>query len=161
MNARIIIESRSQADRDAAVTYFNQGYTKVKLGRYTATTGDYDQTMRLDLGYTLGLREVKTVPKTIGLGPVGVGFQPDPSCRQVQKTQELMRVFVIASGHAPPPLEPADAPFHGVARLVLFQGVGLGVRAPLPGRNDGLGTPLRQSRAEGVAVISTLCFEAS
>ena len=40
-----------------------------------------------------------------------------------------------------------------MARLVRFRGVGLGVRAPLPGRNDGLGAPLRPPRAEGVAVI--------
>ena len=77
-------------------------------------------------------------------------MQPNPSLGQVRKTQEPMRVWAIAGGHAVPALEPAAAPSDGVARLVRFQIVGLGVRAPLPGRNDGLGAP---PRAEGVAVI--------
>ena len=37
-----------------------------------------------------------------------------------------MRVQVIARGHAPPALEPAEAPFHGVARRVPFRVVRLG-----------------------------------
>ena len=64
-----------------------------------------------------------------------------------------MSVFVVAGGHAPPPLEPAEAPFHGLARLVSFRVVGLGIRAPLPGRNDGLDALLLQPRAEGITVI--------
>ena len=71
-----------------------------------------------------------------------------------------MGVFVIAGGHAAPLFEPADAPFDGVARLVPFRVVGLGVRAPLPGRNDGLGAPLRQPRAEAVAVIGPVGHQA-
>ncbi len=58
-----------------------------------------------------------------------------------------------ACGHAPPPLEPAEAPFNGIARLVPFGVVGPGVRAPLPGGNDGLDALLLQPGAEGVAVI--------
>ena len=50
------------------------------------------------------------------LGRVGLGFQPDPSCCQVQETQEPLLVFVVAGGHAAPLFEPADAPFHGLAR---------------------------------------------
>ena len=65
-----------------------------------------------------------------------------------------MRVFVIAGGYAAPVFEPADAPFHGVARLVPFRVVvGLRIRAPLSGRNNGLGAPLHSPRAEGIAVI--------
>lgn len=41
-------------------------------------------------------------------------------------------------GHAPPAFEPAGAPFHGVARLLSFRVVGLGVRAPGSGGHDGL-----------------------
>ena len=62
-----------------------------------------------------------------------------------------MGVFVVAGGHASPPLEPAEAAFHRVARRVRLRGVGLGVRAPLPGRNDGLGAPLCQPRVEGAS----------
>ena len=51
------------------------------------------------------------------------------------------------------PLEPAEAPCHGLARRVPFRGAGLGVRAPLPGRNDGLEAPRRPPGAEGVAVL--------
>ena len=58
-----------------------------------------------------------------------------------------MGVWGVASGHAPPPLEPAEAPCHGLARRVPFRGAGLGVRAPLPGRNEGLKAPgTRQAR---------------
>ena len=63
-------------------------------------------------------------------GRVEVEFQPDPGPGQVQKTQETMGVFVVAGGHAPPLLEPAEALFHGIARLVSFRVVGLGIRAP-------------------------------
>ena len=52
-----------------------------------------------------------------------------------------------------PAFEPTEAPFHGVARRVPFLVVGLGVRAPVSGRNDGFDAPLRPPRAEGVAVI--------
>ena len=65
----------------------------------------------------------------------------------------MMYVFIVASGHAPPPFEPADAPFHGVARLVPFRFVRLGVQASVPGRKDGFDAPLREPGAEGVAVI--------
>ena len=64
-----------------------------------------------------------------------------------------MRVFVVAGGHAVPWFEPADAPFYGLARLVPFRVVGLGVQAPAPGRNDGFNVPLRPPVAEAVAVI--------
>ena len=37
-------------------------------------------------------------------------FQPDPSRRQVRKTQALLRVGGIARGHAPPAWELAEAP---------------------------------------------------
>ena len=87
------------------------------------------------------------------LSRVEVGFQPDPGPGQVQKTQETMGVFVIAGGHTAPLFEPAEAPFDGVTRLVPFRVVRLGVRAPLPGRNDGLGAPLRPPRAEVVAIL--------
>ncbi len=46
--------------------------------------------------------------------------------------QEPSRVFIIAA----PAFESAEAPFHGVARRVPFRVVGL--RAPGPGRKDGL-----------------------
>ena len=42
--------------------------------------------------------------------------------------------------------------FHGL-RADTILGRGLGMRAPGPGRNDGLNTPPRQLGAEGVAVI--------
>ena len=87
------------------------------------------------------------------LGRVGLGFQPEPSRHQVQKTQEPLRVFVVASGHAAPLFESADAPFHGLTRLVPFRVVGLGVQASAPGRKDGLDVPWRQPGAEAVVVI--------
>ena len=59
--------------------------------------------------------------------------------------------MVIAGGHAAPWFEPAEAPFDGVARRVPFRVAGPGVRAPLPGRKDGLGAPWRPPRAEAVA----------
>ena len=46
--------------------------------------------------------------------------------------------------------EPA---LHGVARLVPFRVVGLGVRAPVLGRNDYLDALPRELGAEGVAAI--------
>ena len=64
-----------------------------------------------------------------------------------------MCVFVVVGGHAPPVLEPAEAPFHSVARLVSFRGVGLGVQTPVPGRKDGLDALLFQPSAESVAVV--------
>ena len=91
----------------------------------------------------------------IQLGRVELGFQPDPSPCQVQKTQATMRVFVVAGGHAAPPLEPAEALFHSVARVV-----GRGIRAPVPGRNDGLNALLLQPRAEGVAVLGPVSDQA-
>lgn len=48
-----------------------------------------------------------------------------------------MRVLV------PTALEPTGALFRGVACLVPFRVVELGVRAPGPGRNDSLNGPLR------------------
>ena len=71
-----------------------------------------------------------------------------------------MRVWVLAGGHAAPALEPAEAPFNDIARLVPFRVVGLGVRTPLPGRNDGLGVPLRPPRAEAVAVLGSVGHQA-
>ena len=65
---------------------------------------------------------------SFGLGSVDLFLHPDPGPGQVQKTQETMCIFVVAGSHAAPVLEPADAPFHGVARLVPFRGVGLGFR---------------------------------
>ena len=50
-------------------------------------------------------------------------------------------------------LSQAEVPFHGLARLVSFRVVGLGVHAPLPGRNNGLDALLLPLGAEGVAVI--------
>ena len=67
-----------------------------------------------------------------------------------------MCAFVVASGHAPPVLEPGDAPFHHVARLVLFRVMGLGVQTPVPGRNDGLNAPLRQPSTEGITIIGPI-----
>ena len=90
------------------------------------------------------------------LGSVEMGFQPDPGRRQVQKIHTIIRVFVVAGRQVPPPLEPADAPFHGVAHRVPFRIVGLGVRAPGSVRNDGLNTPPRPPGAEGVAVIDPI-----
>ena len=58
------------------------------------------------------------------------------------------------------PLEPAEAPFHGVARQVPFRVAGLGVRAPLPGRNDGLDALLLPPRAEGGAVLGPVGAQA-
>ena len=55
-----------------------------------------------------------------------MGFQSDPSCRQVQKTQATRHLFAIAGGHAPPPLEPTEAPFSSVARQVPFRVAGRG-----------------------------------
>ena len=65
-------------------------------------------------------------------------------------------VRIDRSGHAPPPFEPADAPFHGVARRVPFRVMRLGVRAPAPDRDDSLQTPLREPSAESVAVIGPI-----
>ena len=62
-----------------------------------------------------------------------------------------MRVLIIAGGHAPP-FEPAEAPFHGVARRVPFRVAGLGF-VPLPGQNNRLDALLLSPGAEGVAVI--------
>ena len=45
------IGARSQADRDAAVTYFNQGHAKGELGQYAAAIVDYNQALRLDPDY--------------------------------------------------------------------------------------------------------------
>ena len=42
-----VIEPRSQADRDAAIVYFNQGYAKAQLGQHAAAIADYDQALRL------------------------------------------------------------------------------------------------------------------
>ena len=67
-----------------------------------------------------------------------------------------MCAFVVAGSHASPVLEPADAPFHGVACRVRFRGVRLGVQTSVPSRNDGLKAPLRQLDAEGVAVIGPI-----
>ena len=69
-----------------------------------------------------------------------------------ERKRNHVRIFV-ASGHAPPPFEPADAPFYGVARLVPFRVVRLEVQASVPGRKDGCDVPLREPGAEGVAAI--------
>ena len=45
------------------------------------------------------------------LGRVGLGFQPEPSRRQIPKTQAPLRVWVVAGGHAAPWLKPPEAPF--------------------------------------------------
>ena len=66
------------------------------------------------------------------LGRVGLGLQPEPSRRQVPKTQAPLRVLVVAGGHAAPWFEAAEAPCHGLARRVPFRVVGLGVQAPAP-----------------------------
>ena len=63
-----------------------------------------------------------------------------------------MGVFVVAGGHASPPLEPAEAAFHRVARRVRLRVARLGIQTPGPGRNDGLDAPLRQPSAEGIHV---------
>ena len=52
-------------------------------------------------------------------------------------------------------LEPAEAACHG-ARPVPHRILGLGMRAPGPGRNDGLEAPTRELGAEGVAVIGLI-----
>ena len=88
------------------------------------------------------------------LGRVGLGFQPEPSRRQVPKTQAPLRVLVVAGGHAAPWFEAAEAPCHGLARRVPFRVVGLGVQAPAPGGKDGLHIPWRPLGTEAVAVIS-------
>ena len=67
-----------------------------------------------------------------------------------------MCVLIVAGGHAPPVREPAEAPFHRLARRVPFRVVGLGVRAPLPGGSDGLEVPLREPGAEGVAILGPI-----
>lgn len=67
-----------------------------------------------------------------------------------------MCVWGAAGGHALPVLEPADAPFHRVARRVPCRVVGLGVQTPAPGRQDSLNAPLRQLGAEGVAVVGPI-----
>ena len=72
------------------------------------------------------------------LGRVGLGFQPEPSRCPVPKTQEPLRVFVVADG---------------LARQVSFRVVGLGVGASAPGRKDGHEVPWRPPGAEAVAVI--------
>ena len=90
------------------------------------------------------------------LGRVGLGFQPKPSRRQVQKTQAPLRVFVVASGHAAPWFEFVEAPFHGLARRVPFRVVGLGVQASAPGRKDGLDVPWHPPGAEAVVVLGSV-----
>ena len=57
-----------------------------------------------------------------------------------------------AHSHAPPAFELTDIPFRGVARLVPFQGVGLGVRASGLDGNDGFNTLPRHPSARGVNV---------
>ena len=69
-----------------------------------------------------------------------------------------MGVLVVARGHALPVREPAEAPCHGVARRVRFRGVGLGVQASVPGRQDGLNGLLRPPGAEGGAVIGPVAI---
>lgn len=63
-----------------------------------------------------------------------------------------MRIFVIAGSHALPAFEPTDTPFRGVARLVSFRVMELGVRAPGPDRNDSLDALPCPPRAAGVAI---------
>ena len=65
-------------------------------------------------------------------------------------------MFVVASSHAAPWFESAEAPFHGLARLVPFRVVGLGVQASAPGRNDGLDAPWRPPGAEAVVVLGPI-----
>ena len=50
------IGDRSQVDRDAAVTYFDQGYAKGELGQYAEAIADYDQALRLDPTYVQAYR---------------------------------------------------------------------------------------------------------
>ena len=72
-----------------------------------------------------------------------------------------MRVFVIAVATRRQRLSQPN-PFHGVARLVPFRVVELGVRAPGPGpgRNDDLEALPRPPRVAGVAVLGPICDQA-
>ena len=71
-----------------------------------------------------------------------------------------MDILLIAGRHAPTPFEPAQAACHGGARLVPFRVVGLGVRAPAPGRKNSLDALLCPLGAKGVAVPSPVCDQA-
>ena len=62
-----------------------------------------------------------------------------------------------SEGPRGPRLNPAEAPCPGVARRVPFRAAGLGVRAPGPGRDDGLDALRRPPGAGGVAVPSPIC----
>lgn len=61
-------------------------------------------------------------------------FQPDPSRRQVRKTQAPRCVRVAGAATRRPPLEPADAPFHGAARPCGVHRAGTGPAAFANGR---------------------------
>lgn len=57
--------------------------------------------------------------------------------------------------YAPPAFELIDIPFRGVARLVPFRGVGLGVRASGLDENDGLNILAyihKKSNAESLSI---------
>ena len=120
--------------------------------RDTTAVDGHNIDFRMALAEYAG-RGLEVVFHFLFLGSVDVGFQPDPGPGQIQKAQVMMCVLVVAGGHAPPVLEPADTPFHGVARPVPFRVVGPGVHAPLPGGHDGLNAPPRPPRAQGVAVL--------
>ena len=60
-----------------------------------------------------------------------------------------MGVFIVALGHALPPLETAEAPCHSLARLIPFWGVGWEVRGPF---RPGMTASIRHAPADGRTV---------
>lgn len=68
------------------------------------------------------------------------------------KTQAATGVWIVAGGHAPLPLEPAEAAFNRVARRVRLRGAGWGNSGAGIARADGLDAPWYQLGAEGIAV---------
>ena len=67
-------------------------------------------------------------------GRVNGEFQPDPSRRQVRKTQAPRRVRIAGAATRRPSLEPAAAPFHGMARPCGVHRPGTGPAAFANGR---------------------------
>ena len=68
---------------------------------------------RLPYGLRLGIpcRILEDVgPARFLLGRVGLGLQPEPSRRQIPKTQAPLRVGGVARGHAVPLFEPPPRP---------------------------------------------------
>lgn len=94
------------------------------------------------------------------LGCVELCFQPDPSCRQVQKTQATPRVSAIAGGHAPPACKPVrlfDLGAHARDRAVQPYGgpIQIGPSVGHPARPDALVAPVSLATIDHVPLVRT------